>query len=445
MNPWGVGLNRTDQRVLSAVIAAVRQRRVRETSRLLWRIAPVTAAVVLVLAIAVRWVRASPIIPLGVLVAACLVWAVVAFVRRRVDRVSDQAAAAIDDEVHLEGELRSAAWFASNGTADPWAEYHLEHAARRLESIDFANHYPPVRAPRARIATGVMIVAALLLALIFPERPRAGSARPDTPLAPMAHKVAPVAVEGLPTELPQDLEDLLAAIENGTLPSNPADAALLNTLKNLQSIKDPKALAALARALAGNPVQLDDKAAMKDLADRAGHDADMTKSSEVKDTLDQLAKKLSEPDSERDSAGFEKSDDAQQPNGGVDLAGPSQSMRDTSAIAGIGMVAISKQDSAQTDAPPGVGAGGTSSGTPNGGGTMPDIAAALRHEVVEAHEDDVSGDVHSDDRRKTEHGSAATAFTHSAAGQSDGSRAVAPPTVPESRRAGLQTYFTRKQ
>ena len=67
---------------------------------------------------------------------------------------------------------------------------------------------------------------------------------------------------------------------------------------------------------------------------------------------------------------------------------------------------------------------------------MPEITTALRHEVVEAHEDDVSGDVHSDDRRKTEHGSAATTFTRGAAGQSDSSRAVAPPTVPETRRAG---------
>jgi hypothetical protein len=180
------------------------------------------------------------------------------------------------------------------------------------------------------------------------------------------------------------------------------------------------------------------------LADRAARDADITPSSDVKNALDQLAKKLSDPESEMDSAGLEKSDD-QQPNGGVDVAGASQSMRDTSAIASMGMVAISKQDSAQTDAPPGVGAGGSSSSTPNGGGVMPDLAAALRHEVVEAHEDDVSGDVHSDERRKTDRGSAATAFTHSAAGQSDGSRAVAPPTVPESRRAGLQTYFTRKQ
>ena len=57
-------------------------------------------------------------------------------------------------------------------------------------------------------------------------------------------------------------------------------------------------------------------------------------------------------------------------------------------------------------------------------GRCPEIATALRHEVIEAHEDDVSGDVHSDERRKTEHGSAATTFTGSAAGRSDSSRAV---------------------
>ena len=108
------------------------------------------------------------------------------------------------------------------------------------------------------------------------------------------------------------------------------------------------------------------------------------------------------------------------------------------------MIAISKQDSGQSDAPPGMGAGGTS-GAPNGGGTMPEIATALRHEVIEAHEDDVTGDVHSEERRKTEHGSAATTFSGSAAGRSDTSRAVAPPPVPESRRAGVQTYFIRKQ
>jgi hypothetical protein len=431
--------------VLSAITTAVRHRRARETSRLLWRVAPGSAALILLLSLLIRWRHGSPVIPLAVLAVASVIWAVIAFVRRRNARVSDQTAAVIDAEVQLGGELRSAAWFATQGTADPWAEFHLQHAATRLESIDFATHYPPIRAPRARIATGVLILATVVLAVAFPQRPRATSATADTPLAPLTRKVPTIAVEGLPADLPQDLEDLLAAIENERLAElRPGSAALLDTLNKLQSIRDPEALAALARALASDRLQqLDDKAAMKDLAQRAERDASKTSSSDVRDALDQLAKNLSKPDSELDSAGLEKSDEAE-PNGGVDMAGPSESARDTNAIAGVGMLAISKQDSAQSDAPPGVGAGGTS-GSPNGGGTMPEIAKALRHEVVEAHEDDVSGDVHSEDRRKTEHGTASTAYSRSAAGHSDGSRAVAPPRVPEARRAGVQTYFTRKQ
>jgi hypothetical protein len=441
---WGHCLNRIEDRVLSAVTAAVRQRRARETSRLLWRIAPAIAAVVLLLSVVARWVGASPLLPLAVLGVACLAWAAVAFVRQRVERISDQTAAAIDSETRLNGELRSAAWFASHSTSDPWAEFHLQHAAARLESIDFAEHYPPIRAPRARIATGVMIAATVVLAVAFPQRPRAVSSTPDSAPAAAARKVPTIAVEGLPPELPQDLEDLLTAIENEKLTSlRPGDAALLDALSKLQSIKDPQALAALARALASDRAPLvDDKAAMKDLADRAKRDATMTPSSDLRDALDQLAKNLSESGSEKDSASFEKSDEAE-PNGAVDLAGATESVRDASAIAGIGMVAMSKQDSAQSDAPPGVGAGGTS-GSPNGGGTMPDIAKALRHEVIEANEDDVTGDVHSEERRKTERGTAATTYARGAVGHSDGSRAAAPPPVPETRRAGVQTYFTRK-
>jgi hypothetical protein len=219
-----------------------------------------------------------------------------------------------------------------------------------------------------------MIAATIVLAVAFPQRPRARAATASTPLpAAAARKVPAVAVEGLPPELPQDLEELLTAIENEQLATlRPGDAALLKTLSTLQSIKDPQVLAALARALASDRIQLDDKAAMKDLADRAKRDAAKASSSDIRDALDQLAKNLSNPESKTDSASSEKSDDAEQ-NAGVDLAGATQSARDADAIAGIGMIALSKQDSAQADAPPGIGAGGSSS-SPDGGGTMPDIA-----------------------------------------------------------------------
>ena len=84
-----------------------------------------------------RWRHAPPIVRHKALAVACLTWLVVALVRRHGDRVPDRTAAIIDDEVRFGGELRSAAWFASNGSADQWSAFHLDRAATRLESADF--------------------------------------------------------------------------------------------------------------------------------------------------------------------------------------------------------------------------------------------------------------------------------------------------------------------
>jgi hypothetical protein len=427
------------------VATAARRRRARETSRLLWRVAPIVSAMGLIVAAFVRWRNAPAIIPLALLAVSAAGWITYACLQRYRVRVSDATASAIDDDARLGGELRSATWFAARSTDDPWAAFHLERAAEHLESIDFARLYAPVRARRARVATGVMVAVALLLVATFPERPRAVAAVRAAPSETPPRKVPPVALDGVPAELPQGLEDLLVAIENGTLPAgNAADAALRGTLTQLQALKDPQALAALARAMAADRSRADDAAKMKELADRAKRDAAMTPPSDIRDALEQLSKKLSDPGGEMDSAGFEKSDEAQ-PQGSVDLAGPPpQSSRDASAIASLGMVALSKQEASDPNAPPGAGAGGASS-SPNTGGTMPEISRALRHEIIEANEDDVTGDVHTDARRHTERGKAAATFTGSAAGTFDATRASAPPPVPETRRAGIQTYFSRKQ
>lgn len=430
--------------MLAAVETAARVRRARETSRLLWRIAPIVSAAAVLVAVVVRWRHAPAVTPFAMLAVAGLGWIVYAYARRRRTPVSDRTAAAIDDEAQLGGELRSAAWFAARGTTDPWAGFHLGRAAERLESTDFARLYPPVRAPRARAATGVMIAAVFLVVAIFPQRPHVDAAMGVTPVsAPAPRKVLPLEVDGVPPSLPQELEDLLSAIENGTLSAQRVDSALLGTLTTLQALKDPRVLAALARAMADRK-QAGDAESMKDLADRVKRDAALTPPSEVRAALEDLSKKLSDPESEMDAAGMEESDEAQA-GATVDLAGPPpQSSRDATAIAGIGQLTASKQEAADPNAPPGAGAGGGSS-APGTGGTMAEIAKSLRHEIIEAHEDDVSGDVHSEARRKTERGSATTTFTRSAAGQSDGTRAAARRPVPETRRAGIQTYFTRKQ
>jgi hypothetical protein len=438
------GLNRSEERVLTAVVAAVRTRRARDASRLLWRAAPAVSAIAVAAALFVRWRHAQPYIPLVLLAGFAVAWIVYAFVQRRFIVVSDTAAAAIDADAQLGGELRSAAWFATTAKGDdPWRAFHIERAAERLESIDLATLYPPVAAGRARLATGALIAVAVLLAFVVPDRPQASAPakarRADIVLAPSST----VMLDGVPAELPQELQDLLAAIENGTFPSSRlTDASMQNMLTQLQALKDPKALQALARAMADRKNGSD--AAMKELADRAKRDASKMPPSDLRDALEDLSRKLSDSDRELDEAAREESEDAE-PQAGMDLAGsPPQSAHDASALAGLGMVSVSQQDISDPNAPPGMGAGGTSS-TPGAGGTMPEIASALRHEVIEANEDDVSSDVQTEERRKTERGEATATFTGGAAATFDGARASAPPRVPEARRAGMQTYFSRKQ
>ena len=434
--------------MLAAIAAAARRRRAREASRLLWRVAPIVAAVAVCVAVYVRWKYAPPLIPVALLIGFAAGWVVYAYVQRRFVRVTDSTAAAIDHDAGLGGELRSAAWFAtSRENEDPWTAFHVDRAAERLESIDLAHLYPPAAARRARVATGVLVALVAFLVATFPERPHAvhtfGTTAPDTVLQRMPAR----SLDGLPAELPQELRDLLEAIESGTLPPpDLADAAMQGMLTQLQALKDPKALAALARALAADSKDGNTDAAMKELADRTRRDAAKMPPSDIRDALDELSKKLSDPGRELDTAGLEESDEAQaEEQGGADLdAPPPQSSRDASAIAGLGMVTLANQDASDPNAPPGVGAGGTST-NPSVGAIAPKISDALRHEIIEAHEEDVSADVQSDIRRRTERGRAATTFTGSAAGTFDGARTSAPLPVPETRRAGIQTYFTRKQ
>ena len=433
--------------MLAAIAAAARRRRAREASRLLWRIAPIVAGATVCVALYVRWKYGPPLLPLALLIGFAAGWLFYAYGQRRFVRVTDSTAAAIDLDARLGGELRSAAWFAtSRQTEDPWAAFHVDRAAERLESVDLGQLYPPVAARRARVATGVLVALVAFLVATFPERPRAvqtfGKTAPDTVL----QRTPPGSLDGLPAELPQELLDLLEAIESGTLaPPDLADAAMQGMLTQLRALKDPKALAALARALAAERQGGNTAAAMKELADRTRRDAAMMPPSDIRDALDELSRKLSDPARELDTAGLEESDEAQaEEQGGANLdPPPPQSSRDASAIAGLGMVTLSNQDASDPNAPPGVGAGGTSA-NPSVPATAPKVAEALRHEIIEAHEEDVSADVQTDTRRKTERGRAATTFTGSRAATFDGARTAAPLPVPETRRAGIQSYFTRK-
>jgi len=428
--------------VIEATAVAARLRRERDASRQVWRIAPGVSAIAVVAALLVRWRGVPALWSLAIPVGAAVVLVVYVLMMRRQPRVSDTLAAAIDRDARLGGELRSAAWFAARGSDEPWASFHVAQAAERVASIEFGSVYPPVRARRARVATSLLTIAAVALLATLPRHALV-RARSGTATAVKSGAAGTAAPDVVPQDLPKELEALLAAIENGTLAAQLAagNPALQDALAKLAMINDPAALAALAKALAA---QKDPAAAMKMLAERAKRDADLAPQQDVKNALEDLASKLSPPDSDKDSAGFESSDDMQAGDSASLSTTTSESTRDTNAIAGLGMMTMSNEEMAGSDAPPGMGVGGGSSPT-TGRGTMPDIAKALRQETIEANEDDVTGDVHTEERRKTERGTAATQFTRGSAAAFENGRAAVPPAIPESRRAGMQTYFARKQ
>jgi hypothetical protein len=74
-----------------------------------------------------------------------------------------------------------------------------------------------------------------------------------------------------------------------------------------------------------------------------------------------------------------------------------------------------------------------------------DLGAALRRETIEASADLKGENVLTEQRRKTEHADAATAYSHAAAQPAERGSSTAPPPVPESRRAAVKSYFIRKQ
>ncbi len=433
-----------EQRVIEVTTAAARRRRAREATRQVWRIAPAVAAVAVVSAVIVRWRGTPASWSLAIPAAAAIGLLAYSLIMRRQPRVSDALASEIDRDADLGGELRSAAWFATRGSDDPWASFHIARAAERVASVEFSTVYPPVRAGRARVATSLLTVAAIA---ILATVPRHALVRASSGAAPGSKSAAATTIAAMPDAVPQDLpkelEALLAAIENGTLAAQLAagNPALQDALSKLSMMNDPAALAALAKAMAE---QKNDPAAMKALAERAKRDAAMAAQQDVKNALEDLASKLSPPDSDKDSAGFEASDETQAGDTASLSTTTSESTRDANAIAGLGMLTMSNEEMAGADAPPGMGVGGGSSPTAHNG-TMPEIANALRHETIEANEDDVTGGVHTDARRKTERGTASTLYTRGSAAAFENGRAAAPPVIPESRRAGMQTYFARKQ
>src|SRR5215213_3193695 len=104
--------------VRQRVALADRLRRGRETSRRMWRAAPVAAAVCAALAAGARVTGRSPLLPLVLLAVTLAALGLYAYLSRRERTISDAAAVEIDRLAGLGGELRSASWFSAPQVPD---------------------------------------------------------------------------------------------------------------------------------------------------------------------------------------------------------------------------------------------------------------------------------------------------------------------------------------
>jgi hypothetical protein len=451
----------SETHIQDAVARADRARRVRDTAGRLWTAAPVTAAACLILAGAGSRLGWAPLVTLFVLAGAALALGAYAAIARRRRAVSDADVSHIDADAGLQGELRSAHWFASAQAGlsaeasakaeDDWIRFHIARAAERVAGIDWAALYPAPAAGRAKLATGVMAAAAIALAILVPGRAGVAASSPAAAKAAAAKK--PAVLVALPPDLRKQLEEMLIKAESAVA-GRPLTAdevrALLAKLDELA--RDPAKQAA-ANAPGDRP---DSKADLKALAERAKKASESTDlEPEVRDELSNLANKLdgSEQDenamASRDpqDAAAEKdaSGDAKQSKsgGGKQDSASVQSVKEAAGGSGVGIVMMATDDDSSSREG-GLGLGGGSSDRKNDGQFV-DLGAALRKETVEASADNAGENVDTAERRKTEQSSAATAFSRTAVQPAERGSSTAPPPVPESRRAAVKSYFIRKQ
>ena len=470
-------MNPAAQTVRARVALAGRLRRARETGRRLWQGAPIAAAICVGVAAGARWMGWSGLVSIGVIAIALTALAAYVLSARRDGAISDSTAVELDGLAHLGGELRSASWFAvregespipdprpsipdpRSPIPDPWVDFHLSRAAERLQSTDWTALYPPVRAARAKAATALLVVLALILVLPVAGRAGVHAIGSATGAAPSA-AAADADLALLPPELLKKLQDLLKEAERAGKPG--ATVALTadefrDLLSKLDAAKDRNAEQDAKRGLDPNAKKMGAQAQeLKDLAERLKRAASLDAlSPEVRDAMKEVAEKLSEmseqqasslkdPQEASGSAEASQGDAAQAKKDANKFDDSSvKSVKDASTGGGAGVIMMSA-DEPQGAQEAGLGLGGASSDR-KGGGTMPGLMAALKKETIEAYKDDTGENTTVDNRRKTERGTATVAYSATPPAAFEKGRATAPPAVPEKHRAAVQTYFIRKQ
>jgi hypothetical protein len=408
---------------------------------------PVVAGAWLVTAALVRLTHT----PLAVFWAALALGvagvAVFTLLKGRAPAVTDAAAAKLDADAGLAGELRSAHWFASNAASDPWTSFHLERASDHVESVSWPTVYPPVKGARAWAGSAVLAVAAIAIVMSSAWPSAKGNAVAGTARGAAAGKDT----TGLPTDLQKQIDELLRAIESGAIPMDAARTKLAEMRDALANL-DPKTPAARAKAAAEQMKNAGKDAkddAGKSLAERAEQAAAKPfLPQDMKWSMEDLASKLKYAGKPKDTTGEEdqtekaasasgqKGSDAQANKDGE--AG-TQMTRTTSADA------QSSQMMASTMSPmPGERGPNGAQEKKNLGAPL-DLTGALRKETIEADTDSQGSNVLAEMRKKSEQQHSTLGFSRVAPlAAYDKSHAVAPPRPNDSVRPLVKLYFIRK-
>lgn len=436
---------RTPDGILSAVQRAEQLRRRRLVTRQLLRVLPVAAGGLLVTAALVRLTHSPLSVFWTVLALAVAGIATFVAIKSRVPAVTDAAATQLDADAGLAGELRSAHWFASNPVSNAWTTFHVERASDHVESVSWPAVYPPVKTARALAGSAVLALAAI--AVVFTSAwPLAKGAGAVNAGKAAAGKDA----AGLPTDLQKQIDELIKAVQAGTMPMDAARAKLAELRDALANI-DPKTQAALAKAAAdamkngGKSDSKDDPA--KSLAERAEQAAAKPfLPQDMKWSMEDLASKLKYAGKPKDTTGEEDQQEKTASAGGQknDAASPKDGEAGTQMTRTTSTDTQSSQMMASAMSP------GFSERGPNGApvkknaGAPLDLAG-LRKETIEADTDSQGTNVLDELRKKSEQQHSTLGFSRVAPlAAYDKSHAAAPPTPADSIRPLLKQYFIRK-
>ena len=263
-----------------------------------------------------------------------------------------------------DGELRSAAWFASRGGDEPWVSFHLTRAAERVAAVEFA----------AGLSAGPRRRGRDWPAALAHSSPRLSFSRSCRAAQDARRRYRWPATAGQPTAAaavaaPDPCRRISRRNWKRCSPrSRTARSPPSRCRKPCPAGRAVEAVDAQRSGRAGGARPgaggTEDRSRGHEGARRAGETRRRARAAAGREERARRSREQALASRhEKDAAGFEASDETQAGDTASLSTATSESTRDANAIAGLGMLTMTNEQTAGADAPPGIGAGGGSSPT----------------------------------------------------------------------------------